>query len=123
MAVLLGLLMYPGNAHAAPPACAPPVASTTQPGYLVADPACDPDGTPFAPVAGSTVDTGILNGAAYRLERPARWNGELVVFAHGYRGTGTTVFVSSPSLRAYYLERGFAWAASGSQDAAFRPGV
>lgn len=115
MAVLLGLLTFPGNAHAAPPACAPPVASTTQPGYTVVDPACDPDGTPFVPVAGSAVYTGILNGAAYRLEKPSHWNGELVVYAHGYRGAGRTVFVNSPSLRAHYLARGFAWAASGYQ--------
>jgi pimeloyl-ACP methyl ester carboxylesterase len=119
MAVLLGLVIAPvalsDPAHADPPACGPPVASTTQPGYTVLDPACDPNGTPFVPVAGSTVYTGILNGAAYRLEKPSHWNGELVVYAHGYRGDGTTVYVNSPSLRAHYLARGFAWAASSYQ--------
>src|SRR5689334_2200456 len=82
LAVLLGLLIYPASAraYAAAPACSAPVPSTTQPGYTVADPDCDPDGTAFVPVAGSAVYTGILNGAAYRLEKPAHWNGELVVF-------------------------------------------
>jgi hypothetical protein len=119
MAVLSGLLAAPvalsAPAYAAGPACGPPVASSTQPGYSVADPACDVNGTPFAPVGGSATFTGILDGAAYRLEKPAAWNGELVVYAHGYRGTGTTVFVDSPALRAHYLARGFAWAASSYQ--------
>src|SRR4051794_20979172 len=95
MAVLVRLVNPPGAlcdpASADPPACGPPVASSTQPGYTVLDPACDPNGTPFVPVAGSTVYTGILNGAAYRLEKPAHWNGELVVYAHGYRGDGKIV--------------------------------
>ncbi|WP_245908683.1 alpha/beta hydrolase family protein [Pseudosporangium ferrugineum] len=92
--------------------------STTRPGYLVADPACNPDGTPFAALtdgAGvpvSRVRTGIRDGAAYRIEVPVRWNGELVVYAHGYRGTGTTVYVDDPALRTHYIARGFAWAAS-----------
>jgi hypothetical protein len=117
-AVVLGLaatgLGAPAAAAAAA-ACAAPVASTTQPGYLVADPACEPDGTPFTATAGSEIHTGIRDGAAYRIEVPRAWNGQLVVFAHGYRGTGTTVYVDSPDLRAHYVARGFAWAASSYQ--------
>ncbi|MDG6103561.1 prolyl oligopeptidase family serine peptidase [Dactylosporangium aurantiacum] len=109
------LAAVPSPAAADPPVCGPPVASTTQPGYTVADPDCDVNGTPFVPVAGSSVWTGIDDGAAYRIERPAAWNGELVLYAHGYRGLGTTVYVDSPSLRAHYLARGFAWAASSYQ--------
>ena len=85
--------------------------STTQPGYSVADPRCVFTGaaytgarfTPLTDAAGrplSRVLTGIVRGAAYRIEVPLRWNGELVLFSHGYRGTGTTVFVDSPALRA-----------------------
>ncbi|MGA5298369.1 alpha/beta hydrolase family protein [Nucisporomicrobium flavum] len=105
-------------ASAAPPVCDAPVPSTTQPGYLVADPDCDPGGSPFVALTDasgsplSRVYTGIREGAAYRVEVPLRWNGELVVYAHGYRGTGTTVYVDNPALRAHYLARGFAWAAS-----------
>jgi len=107
-----------GPAFAAAPACTAPVPSSTQPGYQVADPGCDVDGTPFVASTDSTgailsrVYTGIQGGAAYRVEVPLRWNGGLVVYAHGYRGTGTTVYVDNPALRAYYIAHGFAWAAS-----------
>jgi hypothetical protein len=96
----------------AAPVCDAPAPSTTQPGYLVADPDCEPDGTPFTALPGATAHTGIAAGAAYRIEVPDHWNGRLVIFAHGYRGDGTTVYVSNPSLRAHYVTRGFAWAAS-----------
>ncbi|BCJ50573.1 hypothetical protein Asp14428_20480 [Actinoplanes sp. NBRC 14428] len=124
VAILAAAVLTAGLSFTAPPAaaapagCAAPVPSTTRPGYLVADPACNPDGTPFAALtdgAGvpvSRVRTGIRDGAAYRIEVPVRWNGELVVYAHGYRGTGTTVYVDDPALRTHYIARGFAWAAS-----------
>ncbi|WP_236718218.1 S9 family peptidase [Actinoplanes sp. TFC3] len=110
--VIAALMLTPVPAAAAPQTCDAPIPSTTQPGYLVADPDCDADGTPFTPLHGSRVRTGIRDGAAYRMEIPAKWNGELVVWAHGYRGTGTTVLVSNPPLREHLLARGFAWAAS-----------
>jgi hypothetical protein len=111
----------PEPAAAAPPVCSAPAPSTTQPGYLVADPDCDLNGTPFAALtdasgtALSDVRTGVRDGAPYRVEVPRAWNGDLVVYAHGYRGTGTTVYVDNPALRAHYVARGFAWAASGYQ--------
>ncbi|HZB50814.1 MAG TPA: hypothetical protein VE547_17130 [Mycobacteriales bacterium] len=97
--------------------------STTQPGYSVADPRCvftgaAYTGARFAPLtdaAGrplSRVFTGIVRGAAYRIEVPLRWNGQLALYSHGYRGTGTTVHVDEPGLRRYQVEHGFAWAAS-----------
>ncbi|HEU5475273.1 MAG TPA: hypothetical protein VFV67_31910 [Actinophytocola sp.] len=105
------------------PTCAAPVPSPTQPGYTIADPNCDfGTSTPFVPLtdpagqAISEVHTGIANGAAYRIEVPKRnWNRDLVLWAHGFRGNGTTVFVDSPSTRRFYIERGFAWAASSYQ--------
>jgi hypothetical protein len=111
--LLLGGISAPASAAA--PTCAAPVASTTQPGYLVADPACEVNGTAFTALPGATVHVGIRDGAAYRIEVPNAWNGQLVVYAHGYRGTGTTVYVDSPSLRAHYIAEGFAWAASSYQ--------
>ncbi|WP_249998668.1 S9 family peptidase [Actinoplanes sp. M2I2] len=116
-AVALSLLIPfagpPAPAVAAPaPVCAAPAPSTTQPGYLVADPDCNLDGTPFIALPGARVHTGITAGAAYRIEVPDAWNGSLVVYAHGYRGTGTTVYVDDPTLRAHYVARGYAWAAS-----------
>ncbi|GAA3351703.1 alpha/beta hydrolase [Amorphoplanes nipponensis] len=112
--LLAGVLSAPAAAAAAP-TCTAPVASTTQPGYLVADPACELNGTPFTATPESVVHTGIRDGAAYRIEVPKAWNGQLVLYAHGYRGTGTTVYVDSPALRAHYIARGFAWAASSYQ--------
>ncbi|WP_203840884.1 alpha/beta hydrolase family protein [Winogradskya humida] len=109
----LGVSLVATPASAAPAACTAPTPSTTQPGYLVADPDCDVDGTPFTALPdASRVYTGIRDGAAWRVELPRRWNGSLVVYAHGYRGAGTTVYVNNPALRAHYLARGFAWASS-----------
>ncbi|MGZ6825798.1 MAG: alpha/beta hydrolase family protein, partial [Mycobacteriales bacterium] len=81
--------------------------STVVPGVSILDPACS-----FTPMDGSTVTTGILHGAAYRIEVPAHWNGSLVMFAHGYAGTGTVVSVSNPQLRRFWVDHGYAWAAS-----------
>ena len=33
---------------------------------------------------------GVLNGAAYRVEVPANWNGKLVMHAHGFRSSTET---------------------------------
>ncbi|MBU2667898.1 lysophospholipase [Actinoplanes bogorensis] len=112
LALLVSLFAAPAAPAAFAAACAAPAPSTTQPGYLVADPGCNLDGTPFVALAGARIHTGITGGAAYRIEVPDAWNGRLVVYAHGYRGTGTTVYVDNPALRVHYLARGYAWAAS-----------
>jgi hypothetical protein len=107
--------------------------STTRPGYTVADPRCVFTGgaytgarfTPLTDAAGrplTRVLTGIVRGAAYRIEVPLRWNGQLVLFAHGFRGTGTTVWVDEPALRRDHVERGFAWAASSYATNGYDPG-
>jgi hypothetical protein len=109
-------------AVAQPVACAAPVPSPTQPGYTIADPHCDFGTTnPFVPLTDgkgremSRVFAGIANGSAYRIEVPRHWNHELVLFAHGFRGNGTTVWVDNPTLRQFYVEQGFAWASSSYQ--------
>jgi hypothetical protein len=55
---------------------------------------------------------GVLNGAAYRVEVPANWNGKLVMYAHGFRGEGAELTVSNPSIRRHLIQQGYAWAAS-----------
>lgn len=55
---------------------------------------------------------GVLGGAGYRIEVPKNWNGELVLYCHGYRGYGAELTVSNPSIRQYLINNGFAWAAS-----------
>lgn len=82
----------------------------------------DPTATTFVALAAATGDVtdmsttsrwaGMLNGAAYRVEVPANWNGKLVMYAHGYAGTGAVLGVSNPSIRRYLIENGYAWAAS-----------
>lgn len=70
---------------------------------------------PFDPVTGyETADQwwGTLDGAGYRVEVPQNWNGMLVMYAHGYRGTGEQLTVSNPSIREWLLANGYAWAAS-----------
>jgi len=52
------------------------------------------------------------NGASYRIEVPATWNGRLVMYAHGYRGEGSELTVGNPSIRQWLLDNGYAWAAS-----------
>jgi hypothetical protein len=69
---------------------------------------------PFNEIPGlpSTRYWGIDNGAGFRIEVPANWNGDLVVYTHGFRGNIPELTVDSPSLRPYFLQNGFAWAAS-----------
>ena len=51
---------------------------------------------PFAALAGTSTTRywGISNGAGWRIEVPDNWNGDLVLYAHGYAGDG------QPALRA-----------------------
>ena len=55
---------------------------------------------------------GVLKGSAYMVEVPANWNGKLVMFAHGYAGTGPTLSVTPPGIRRHLVQSGYAWAAS-----------
>lgn len=57
---------------------------------------------------------GLQGDAVYAAEFPANWNGGLVMFTHGYRGTGNELAVSVPSaaFREAVLAAGYAWAAS-----------
>ncbi|MFF0371021.1 hypothetical protein [Micromonospora sp. NPDC005087] len=81
------------------------------PGYTIENP-------PLAPlvVAGkpTTVRQGVHRHAGYVIEVPARWNGDLVLWAHGYRGQGTVLSPEPPGfgLRQRLLEQGYAWASS-----------
>jgi len=76
----------------------------------------DPTATTFAAMDNQVAVTsrwaGVLNGAAYRVEVPSNWNGKLVMYAHGFRGEGSALTVSNPSIRRYLIEQGYAWAAS-----------
>src|ERR1700743_3795763 len=106
--------------------------STVVPGNQIADPACEFNGAtytaPFSPIANASGQlsrtwTGIgSDGASYRVEVPPHWNGTLVMFAHGFRGTGNVVWVDDPQLRQYFVDNGFAWAASSYATNGYDPG-
>ena len=134
--ILGSLAGWSGAARAAgmafdPSSCVT-TSSTVVPGVHIADPACEFNGAaytgPFGPIANgsgqpSTVWTGIASdGAAYRVEVPPNWNGTLVMYAHGFRGTGTVVWVDEPQLRHYFVDNGFAWAASSYALNGYDPG-
>jgi hypothetical protein len=67
---------------------------------------------PFTALPGATAYWGVHTGAGFRAEVPANWNGDLVVWAHGFRGTGLELTVDHHPLRALLIPQGFAWAAS-----------
>lgn len=70
---------------------------------------------PRHPPRESVVDTGTLNGAPYRIEIPADWNGGLVMYAHGYEIEGTPFQPEAPrhaGFRQAFTSRGFAFAQS-----------
>lgn len=78
-----------------------------RPGYAITLPE-------LAPLPGAQVVTGIHQRAGYAIEVPDDWNGELVMWAHGFRGNGAELTVDAPAygLRERFVEQGYAWAAS-----------
>jgi pimeloyl-ACP methyl ester carboxylesterase len=75
-----------------------------------------PDQPAFGALPGARafhgIHPGIHGDAGYRIEVPDNWNGVLVMYAHGYRGTGAALTVSNPALRQHLIDNGYAWAAS-----------
>ena len=69
---------------------------------------------------------GVRNGYGYRIEVPKDWNGDLIMFAHGFRGEGERLFLFPgegyigdstdaefpDEFRKWMLEEGYAWAMS-----------
>ena len=86
-----------------------PLGADKPPQYFV-----DETKLPFDALSGTTTTRlwGVQGGAGYRIEVPLNWNGELVLYAHGFRGGGLELTVSNPPIRRYLIEHGFAWAAS-----------
>ena len=88
---------------------APSISADKPPAYFV-----DETRLPFDALSGTTTTRlwGVHGGAGYRIEVPQDWNGDLVLYAHGFRGGGLELTVSNPPIRRYLIEHGFAWAAS-----------
>ncbi|WP_043627491.1 DUF6351 family protein [Nonomuraea candida] len=81
------------------------------PGYTIDNPPLTPAVVRGEP---SRVHQGVHRHAAFQIEVPPRWNGDLVMWAHGYRGDSRVLTVDPPGygLRRRLLEQGYAWAAS-----------
>ncbi|MEK8105811.1 hypothetical protein NKG94_12940 [Micromonospora sp. M12] len=107
LAATATLTLAVGLAGAAPASATDrdPTGGEPLPGYTIENPPLAPlvvGGTP------TTVRQGVHRHAAYIIEVPARWNGDLVVWAHGYRGQGTVLSPEPPAfgLRERLLEQG-----------------
>lgn len=81
----------------------------------------DEDALPFGPLAGleTTRLWGVVQGAGYRMEVPADWNGELVVWAWGFTGfclepddPACRLVAREPWIRRHLIEQGYAWVSS-----------
>ena len=79
------------------------------PGWFV-----DETKLPFTALPGTDTTRywGVHGAAGYRVEVPANWNGSLVLWAHGFRGSGLELTVDNHPLRAFLVANGYAWAAS-----------
>lgn len=79
------------------------------PAYFV-----DESKLPFVSLPGTSTTPywGVHQGAGYQIEVPQAWNGMLVLYAHGFRGTGLELTVSQPRIRRWLVEHGYAWGAS-----------
>lgn len=67
------------------------------------------------PMAAPRVQTGEIEGAPFRIDIPANWNGDLVMLLHGYEPRGTPRHAVWPQdeLAPMFLSKGYAVAASG----------
>lgn len=84
--------------------------------YLVADPA-------FEALPGARALFGEYEGGGYQIEVPENWNGDVVYFAHGFRGNPPQLTVGPPPLRDYLIAQGYAWAASSYTRNGYEPGA
>ena len=67
--------------------------------------------------------SGEIAGAAWIAQVPENWNGDLVVYAHGYRGDTTRLTVDPPPAFEFLVSQGYAWAASSYRRNDYDPGV
>ena len=83
------------------------VSAGPPPAYFV-----DESKLPFDAAPGASAYWGVHARAGYRIEVPDNWNGDLVIWAHGFRGTGLELTVDNHPLRPLLIALGYAWAAS-----------
>ncbi|GAG03703.1 unnamed protein product, partial [marine sediment metagenome] len=83
-------------------------------GFVLSDPS-------FEALEGAEAFSGRLGGTVYAIEMPDSWNGRLVLWAHGFRGSDRELVVDIPPIREYLIENGYAWAASSYSANGFVP--
>jgi pimeloyl-ACP methyl ester carboxylesterase len=87
--------------------------------WTAADPA-------FDALPGAKAFSGKYDGGIYRVEIPDNWNGDLVLYAHGYRAAtgrgGTELRVGNAPIREHLIGRGYAWATSSYRCNGYVPG-
>jgi hypothetical protein len=80
----------------------------------------------FEALPGAKVFFGKYDGGLYRIEIPDSWNGDLVLFAHGFvsnaGATGSTLRVGTHRFREHVVKEGYAWAASSYRCNGYVPG-
>lgn len=79
----------------------------------------------FEALPGANAYFGLVDEAAFRIEIPVQWNGDLLLWAHGVRGFGPEVSVETPppALRRALVEQGYAWGASSFSENGYVPGI
>jgi dienelactone hydrolase len=97
-----------------------PVTPGPVPEHTILDPA-------FKALPGTRAFSGIDDSGpmphSYQIEVPDVWNGDVVYYAHGFRGNGTELTVSPPPIREHLVSNGYAWAASSYAQNGYRPGI
>jgi len=79
----------------------------------------------FVALPGAKASFGKLGNAVYQIELPDKWNGDLVMYAHGFAGFGSDVAAEPPpaALRKQLIAEGYAWAASSYSENGYTPGI
>lgn len=77
----------------------------------------------FAALPGARAIFGSYSGGVYQIEVPDDWNGDVVYFAHGFRGNAPQLTVQPPPIRDHLIAEGYAWAASSYSKNGYEPGA
>jgi dienelactone hydrolase len=81
----------------------------------------------FDALPGAKAFFGTYEGGIYRIEIPEKWNGELMLSAHGFVTNagpqGSSLRVNAPTIRQHLIDKGFAWAASSYRCNGYVPGM
>jgi hypothetical protein len=80
----------------------------------------------FEALPGAQAFFGKYDGGIYRVEIPEKWNGEFVLYAHGFVSNagqnGSNLRVGNDPIREHLIQNGFAWAASSYRCNGYVPG-